>query len=94
MLSVRSLFSGVYEVEYVARRVGLLSLSIELGSGSPIKGSPFKLQVLPSALDPALTLVKGDGASACSAGVPTSFSLVGVDSCGNSRLHADDIFQV
>ena len=57
-------------------------------------GSPFQATILPSRTNARASSATGGGLRKCTAGVPTSFSIVARDEFGNARSVCGDDFDV
>jgi hypothetical protein len=80
-VAVTDLLSGQYEVAYTTNITGVRSLDIRSvppaplngtnGSdvGEHISGSPFRIDTVPAATNPARSLVDGQGISVATAGI-------------------------
>lgn len=76
---------GCFHVAFTANVAGRLSLSVELVGGGHIRGSPFAVEVLPNAVDVAMSTVSGSGLVKSEVGVRSHFDVYPRDRCGNAR---------
>ena len=75
--------ASCFHVAFTANVAGRLSLSVELVGGGHIRGSPFAVEVLPNAVDVAMSTVSGSGLVKSEVGVRSR--VYPRDRCGNAR---------
>jgi hypothetical protein len=87
--------NGTLSAFYVLSRPGSYELSILLNDEHHIYGSPFNVEVLPSHTDPSNCSAHGDCLQKSIApDVPSSFTIIAMDSYGNKKLRGGDPFEV
>jgi hypothetical protein len=87
--------NGTLSAFYVLSRPGSYELSIMLNDEHHIYGSPFNVEVLPSHTDPSNCIAHGECLQkSIVPDVPSSFTIIAMDSYGNKKLRGGDPFEV
>eukprot|EP00698_Gefionella_okellyi_P016092 TRINITY_DN457_c0_g1_i1.p1 TRINITY_DN457_c0_g1~~TRINITY_DN457_c0_g1_i1.p1 ORF type:complete len:4209 (-),score=1181.95 TRINITY_DN457_c0_g1_i1:57-12683(-) len=84
---------GTHAITYLCNAAGHFPLSVSV-SGTPLKRSPFSVEVQPARTSGMHCIAKGDGTQSCVVGQPASFVVIARDRFTNARTTGGDKLSV